>query len=52
LKRTPHIHLAVFGPDVETLVIQMYFAGNPLNAQDFILNSIQDVAERERLLVP
>lgn len=49
--RPPHIHFAVSGPDVETLVTQMYFAGHPLNAQDHLLNSIQDAAERERLMV-
>jgi len=34
--RTPHIHLKIGGPDFEPLTTQMYIAGHPLNADDFI----------------
>lgn len=49
--RPPHIHFAVSGLGVEPLVTQMYFAGNPLNAQDHLLHSIEEPAERQQLLV-
>ncbi len=49
--RPPHIHFAVSGPGVETLVTQMYFAGNPLNERDHLLNNIPEPDERKRLMV-
>jgi protocatechuate 3,4-dioxygenase beta subunit len=49
--RPPHIHFAVSGPGLETLVTQMYFAGNPLNARDRLLHSIADPAARASLIV-
>lgn len=49
--RPPHIHFAVSGPGLETLITQMYFAGNPLNGQDHLLKSIEDPAARARLVV-
>ena len=48
--RTPHIHFAVIPPGAEPLVTQMYVAGEPGNATDFILNRIDPTA-RERVLV-
>ena len=51
LWRPPHIHLSVFGDGfMSRLVTQMYFPGDPLNAQDFILNSVPDADARERLV--
>lgn len=49
--RAPHIHFAISGPGFEPLVTQMYVAGAPENARDFLFNSIADPAARERLLV-
>lgn len=48
--RTPHIHFAVIPPDAEPLVTQMYVAGEPRNAADFIFDRIDPTA-RERVLV-
>jgi protocatechuate 3,4-dioxygenase beta subunit len=50
--RAPHIHFAVGGPDFSTLTTQMYVAGAPENAGDFLLNNIRDPEVRRRLLVP
>ena len=49
--RTPHIHFAVSGPGFETLVTQMYVAGEPLNASDFVLNNIPAEALRKSVTV-
>ncbi len=47
--RPPHVHFSVFGRIwLSRLVTQMYFPGEPLNAQDRILNAIPDAAARER----
>lgn len=48
--RTPHIHFAVIAPGAEPLVTQMYVAGEPGNATDFVFNRI-DATARERVLV-
>jgi protocatechuate 3,4-dioxygenase beta subunit len=48
--RTPHIHFAISGPDFEPLVTQMYVAGEPLNASDFVLNSIRDETLRKSII--
>jgi len=50
--RTPHIHFKIMRPGGDTLITQMYFAGEPKNARDFILNSITDPAQRESVIVP
>ena len=50
--RTPHIHFAVSAPGIETLVTQMYVAGEPGNRRDAVLNSIRDERARARLIVP
>ncbi len=34
--RAPHIHCAIAGQGIERLTTQMYVAGDPLNARDFI----------------
>jgi len=49
--RTPHIHFKIMQPGGDTLVTQMYFAGEPTNDRDFILNRIADPAQRESVLV-
>ncbi len=49
--RPPHVHFSVFGKVwLSRLVTQMYFPGEPLNAQDRILNAVPDPAARERLV--
>ncbi|MDP6813990.1 MAG: protocatechuate 3,4-dioxygenase [Alphaproteobacteria bacterium] len=40
--RPPHIHFAVFPPKGPTWTTQMYFAGEALNDDDFLLNGISD----------
>lgn len=51
-RRTPHIHFRIAATGRPPLVTQMYFAGDPLNRQDGILNSVADAEERARLIVP
>ena len=47
--RPPHIHFSLFGKVwLSRLVTQMYFPGEPLNAQDRILNAVPDAAAREQ----
>jgi protocatechuate 3,4-dioxygenase beta subunit len=49
--RPAHIHFSLFGPSFITrLITQMYFPGDPLMAQDPILQSISDERARERLV--
>jgi protocatechuate 3,4-dioxygenase beta subunit len=49
--RPPHIHFSVFGRVwLSRLVTQMYFPGEPLNAQDRIFNAVPDAKARERLV--
>jgi protocatechuate 3,4-dioxygenase, beta subunit len=49
--RPPHIHFSLFGKVwLSRLVTQMYFPGEPLNAQDRILNAVPDAAARESLV--
>ncbi len=49
--RPAHIHFSVFGRAfTERLVTQMYFPGDPLFADDPILQSVRDPAARERLI--
>jgi protocatechuate 3,4-dioxygenase beta subunit len=49
--RPQHIHFSLFGRAfTQRLITQMYFPGDPLFAQDPILNSIPDPAARERLI--
>lgn len=48
--RTPHIHFFVRTPDGRELVTQLYVAGEPGNAGDFLLNSVRDPRSRERLM--
>jgi protocatechuate 3,4-dioxygenase beta subunit len=49
--RPAHIHFSLFGQAfTQRLVTQMYFPGDPLFAQDPILNSVPDPRGRERLI--
>ena len=49
--RTPHIHVAVLGPDFEALVTQMYLRGEPGNERDGLFGRIRDPQQRESVLV-
>lgn len=49
--RTPHIHFAVLAPGHGRFVTQMYVAGEPGNAHDWLLNSVRDPQARARLIV-
>lgn len=49
--RTPHIHFAVSGPGIERLTTQMYLAGHPQNARDFLYASLRDPAVRDAVTV-
>jgi len=48
--RPPHIHFRVVAPDGRTLVTQLYFAGEEMNARDAIYAAIPE-AERPRVTV-
>lgn len=48
--RTPHIHFAISGQGIDTLVTQMYVSGEPQNARDGVLNHIEDAKARQRLM--
>lgn len=50
ITRTPHIHLAVTVDGVRRLTTQMFFAGEPLNAQDVELARIPE-PERQAALM-
>ena len=49
--RAPHIHFAVRWRGREVLVTQMYVAGAPENAGDFLLSRVHDPAQRQALIV-
>ncbi len=49
--RTPHIHFKVTAPGGNPLVTQMYFADEPLNERDGILNRIRDPEARAGVIV-
>ena len=49
--RAPHIHFALTGQGWGPFYTQMYVAGAPENASDFLLNSVRDRAARESLVV-
>jgi len=46
--RTPHIHVAVFPPGGPPFVTQLYVAGDPRNAEDFLYRRLP--AERRHLV--
>jgi protocatechuate 3,4-dioxygenase beta subunit len=49
--RAPHIHFTLSGPGIEPLTTQMYVAGAPENAHDWILNNITDARARDTVIV-
>jgi protocatechuate 3,4-dioxygenase beta subunit len=48
--RPPHVHFKVSHPGYRELTTQMYFADEPLNADDRLLNAL-DAAEQAQVLV-
>ncbi len=50
--RTPHIHFAVSGPGMGRLTTQLYVAGEPRNAEDFVLGRLRDPRARQSVIVP
>ncbi|MDB5891654.1 MAG: intradiol ring-cleavage dioxygenase [Polaromonas sp.] len=50
--RTPHIHVKVRLGARELLTTQLYVAGEPLNARDFLWRSLSDGDARAALTVP
>jgi protocatechuate 3,4-dioxygenase beta subunit len=49
--RAPHIHFAVRADGHQPLVTQMYVRGAPENRRDWLLNSVENEAAREQLIV-
>ena len=49
--RTAHIHFQIKGQGFEPLTTQMYLAGQPLNASDFVYRSIPDPGARAAVTV-
>jgi len=50
--RAPHIHFALSGPGLRRMTTQLYIAGHPMNARDFILSNLRDHSTRSRVIVP
>ena len=49
--RPPHIHFAVFPPNGSEWTTQMYFAGEPLNENDFLRSALGSDEARKRVTV-
>jgi protocatechuate 3,4-dioxygenase, beta subunit len=49
--RAPHIHFALKGRGFGPFYTQMYLAGAPENATDFLLARVRDARERDMLIV-
>ena len=49
--RAPHVHFALSGPGFGPFYTQMYLAGAPENARDFLLRGVTDRKAREALIV-
>jgi len=49
--RAPHIHFAISDSRFATFYTQMYLAGAPENARDFLLSSVREPKARARLIV-
>jgi protocatechuate 3,4-dioxygenase beta subunit len=47
LQRTPHIHFRVVDAQHRELVTQMYFPGEPLNAQDIVYSRLSGNLTRD-----
>jgi protocatechuate 3,4-dioxygenase beta subunit len=50
--RTRHVHAQITSATGEKLVSQLYVQGDPLNANDGVLNGIRDQAQRNSVIVP
>lgn len=50
--RTPHIHVRVSQRREHLLTTQLYVAGEPLNARDFLLKRLVDPRQRANVIVP
>ena len=50
--RTPHVHFKIAAPGFAALTTQMYVAGHPMNARDFVLRRIRGARARARVIVP
>ncbi|MDP6805685.1 MAG: protocatechuate 3,4-dioxygenase subunit beta, partial [Rhodospirillales bacterium] len=50
--RTPHVHFKIAAQGFPGLATQMYVAGHPMNARDFVLRRIRDDRARARVIVP
>jgi protocatechuate 3,4-dioxygenase beta subunit len=50
--RTRHIHMKVKVAGRQDLTTQVYFAGEPLNAGDGVLQGIRDAQQRNSVIVP
>lgn len=49
--RTPHVHFAVYKNGQRLLTTQCYINGHPMNADDGVLRSLKDPAQRQLLMV-
>ena len=49
--RTPHIHIAVTAAGHDQLISQLYVAGEPRNAKDFLYNGIRDPQQRAAVTI-
>jgi len=49
--RARHLHFRIGGPGFDPLPTQMYFAGDPGNARDFLWNGIRDPQARDDVTV-
>ena len=49
--RTPHIHFKIALPSGSGLITQMYVLGEPMNAQDGVLNRISSPRQRDSVIV-
>ncbi len=48
--RAPHLRLTIFASGIDRLVTQLFFADEPLNDADPILQSVSDPLRRDRLI--
>lgn len=48
--RPPHIHFKISHPNFEPLITQMYFAGDPLNEIDQILQKLDGKSQKELIV--
>ena len=50
--RTRHVHYQITATNGQKLVTQLYVEGDPLNANDGVLNGIRDLSLRNSVIVP